>query len=337
MKKLLSCLVCESMDLNVHFDMGLQPLINNLKNSQEEIEMKYPLIVNECKNCSHKQLSVAVDRELLFSDYLYQTGASNTHRKFFRDFVRELKGNSVLDIGCNDCSLLEVFYKLGFECIGIDPSAKFSPFIKIIKDFFPSESIDKKFDVITAFNVLAHNYLPAKFLMNMKELLNENGKIYILNTRATVDNYYHEHISYFSIKSMIMLTERCGLNVIGFKEVSMHGKSYLFELEKSKIEGFSKPICFEPLVAYGASAGGSVLLNYFGIYPQYVIDDNPLKQGKFIPGVNIPIYDSSYLKEDHRDLNILITAHHLYQEIIDKIKILRPNRNDTFINIGGSN
>ena len=87
MKELKECLACGNKDLKVYCDMGLMPLVNNLKESPEEIEHIFPLLVNECPLCTHKQLSVSVDRGLMFNDYLYQTGTSASHIDFFMDFI----------------------------------------------------------------------------------------------------------------------------------------------------------------------------------------------------------------------------------------------------------
>src|ERR1017187_8709429 len=101
--QLNNCLVCGNSDLKVFCDMGQMPLVNNLKESPQEKDLIFPLLVNECPVCTHKQLSISVDRDLLFKDYLYQTGVSKSHVDFFNKFVLSLEkfGTNVLDIGCN--------------------------------------------------------------------------------------------------------------------------------------------------------------------------------------------------------------------------------------------
>ena len=75
------------------------------------------------------------------------------------------------------------------------------------------------------------------------------------------------------------------------------------------------------VVAYGAAAKGNTLLNYAGIRPDlvnYVVDRNPNKQNKFMPGSRIPIRDESFLKKDNPDY-ILILPWNLKNEIIKQI------------------
>jgi SAM-dependent methyltransferase len=64
------------------------------------------------------------------------------------------------------------------------------------------------------------------------------------------------------------------------------------------------------LAAYGAAAKGSTLLNCFGIgrdYLEYVVDRSPHKQGRYMPGVHLPIEAPSRLLEDRPDFVLLLT------------------------------
>ncbi len=339
MKELKQCLVCGSNDLIVSYDMGKMPLVNNLKKSSQDKEHIFPLLVNECMVCTHRQLSIAVEPELLFSDYLYQTGVSVSHRNFLREFAHNLQGESVLDIGCNDGTFISFFSPVWWSAVGIEPSKKLYKQCKtfglqVINDYFPTkEKIVQRFNHITAFNVFAHNDNPFNFLMEMTRLLTAHGKIHIITTPSRIDNFYHEHISYFNVKSMSVLANRCGLEMVSFKEVSMHGKSYLFELVKKEEEKVPTSFIFtKPVVAYGASASETVLFNYLNITPEYVVDDNHLKQDMFIPGINSPIVSKQVLLDDKRDLTIIV-AHHLFNEISKKVKELRPNNKDEIVRL----
>jgi hypothetical protein len=84
----------------------------------------------------------------------------------------------------------------------------------------------------------------------------------------------------------------------------------LAELNSCKSNGKS-------IAAYGAAAKGVTLLNYCGIGSDlidFVIDANPNKQGKFIPGVVIPIVDKKVLNENTPDI-LLILPWNLSEEI----------------------
>lgn len=349
MENLEECIVCGTSYIRECVNLGYQPLANNLKDTKEEPSDKYPLIVNECFFCGHKQLSVAVDPVLLFSNYKYKTGVSDEHRRYFDKFAQDVthkqfigENSKILDIGCNDGSLLDSFKKRGWRTYGIDPASDIVDNVEhiVIKGFFPIDGIKKKFNVITAFNVFAHNSDPVKFLEGMRDLLEVGGRIYIQTTLARLDSYYHEHVSYFNPESMNKIVNLCGLELRGFKEVTMHSRSYLFEISHPEVNDMHQMDHLKNInsfVGYGASANGIVLMNYLDLQPEYVVDDNPMKQDKFIPGVNVPIYNSDRLANDRRDLKIVVFAYNLYDEIVGKIKRLRPNKNDVFIDPRGNN
>lgn len=85
-----------------------------------------------------------------------------------------------------------------------------------------------------------------------------------------------------------------------------------------------------PIVGYGAAAKGMTLLNYGKIELDYIIDDNPLKQNKFTPGMNILILGSQKLL-DERPTVFVPLAWNFYDEIKAKIKAARPNTRDLFV------
>ncbi len=79
------------------------------------------------------------------------------------------------------------------------------------------------------------------------------------------------------------------------------------------------------VVAYGAAAKGNTLLNYAGVRPDLlpcVVDRNPAKQGKYLPGSRIPIVDESYLRESRPD-HILILPWNLKQEVMQQLDYVR--------------
>ena len=75
------------------------------------------------------------------------------------------------------------------------------------------------------------------------------------------------------------------------------------------------------IAAFGAAAKGSTFLNYCGIKPdliEYVVDDTPSKQGKFLPQNHIPIFPRSRLREGKPDI-IVIIPWNFKEEIIQKL------------------
>ncbi|MDB5894677.1 MAG: SAM-dependent methyltransferase, partial [Rhodoferax sp.] len=77
--------------------------------------------------------------------------------------------------------------------------------------------------------------------------------------------------------------------------------------------------------AYGAAAKGNTLCNFAGVRPHllpYVVDKNPAKQGKFMPGSRIPIVDEAHLRA-HRPSHVLILPWNLKGEVMAQLSYIR--------------
>ena len=79
------------------------------------------------------------------------------------------------------------------------------------------------------------------------------------------------------------------------------------------------------VAAYGAAAKGNTLLNYAGIRTDlidFVVDRNPAKQGKYMPGSRIPILDEAHLKQAKPDY-ILILPWNLKEELATQLAYVK--------------
>jgi hypothetical protein len=79
------------------------------------------------------------------------------------------------------------------------------------------------------------------------------------------------------------------------------------------------------VVAYGAAAKASTLLNYCGVrtdFVDYIVDRSPHKQGHFIPGVRIPIYDPEHIRQTRPDY-VLIMPWNLRDEIMSQMSFIK--------------
>src|SRR5262245_51469681 len=88
-------------------------------------ELNYPLRVGLCRSCSHVQLMDSVPPRIMFEHYLYVSSASDTLKNHLRDLSRELTQryrlgatDLVIDIGCNDGTLLRGFQSQGLRTLG---------------------------------------------------------------------------------------------------------------------------------------------------------------------------------------------------------------------------
>ena len=79
------------------------------------------------------------------------------------------------------------------------------------------------------------------------------------------------------------------------------------------------------VAAYGPPPRGITLLNYAGVRPDllpWVVDRNPAKQGRFLPGSRIPIVTEARLREEKPDI-VLILPWNLQEEIMDQLSYVR--------------
>lgn len=79
------------------------------------------------------------------------------------------------------------------------------------------------------------------------------------------------------------------------------------------------------VAGYGAAAKGNTLLNYAGVRPDllpYVVDRNPAKQDKFLPGCRIPIVAETCLRQSHPDY-VLILPWNLCSELVEQLSYIR--------------
>ena len=243
------CLCCDSKDIEILLDLNNQPLANSYHDNTKKMD-EYPLGVNICNNCYHIQLTHVVNPDLLFKDYLYVSGTSQTlkdNMEWFVDYVTEndhRHRDTVLDIACNDGTQLDYFKEAGYKTYGIDPAKNLyelsSKKHKVICDYFNAKNFDRKFDVITAQNVFAHNTAPKRILDDCEKLMHDESTLYIQTSQAYMilnnqfDTIYHEHVSFFNINSMNELVKRTNLYLVDVIKTPVHGISYLFKLSKKR-------------------------------------------------------------------------------------------------------
>jgi len=243
--KKTKCRICESKNLINILDLNNQPPPNRLDDLFWEL-LNVPLRLNLCTNCYHLQLYGVVNPIILYKDYSYLSGTSNTMKIYFKNFVKSLKviNKKVLDIACNDCVLLDSFKEFNNDTYGIDPAENIVKNInnhKIYCGFFNKDAVNYfkiKFDVITAFNVFAHVDDIYDFLSNLYLISDDKTDIYIQTSQCNMiqnnefDTVYHEHLSFFNVNSMKYCLNKLNFILYDIKIVNVHGLSYLFHIKQ---------------------------------------------------------------------------------------------------------
>ncbi len=243
--KLENCLCCDA-SVSTVLDWGLMPLANNYN-----VKELYPLKLNLCDTCKHLQLDESVEPEIMFKNYPYHSGTSQTAKDYFNEFTSIAltyypTAKTVLDIACNDGTQLDCFKNLGLETFGIDPAENLLPISKgkghtVFCGMFPEKELHKNnFDMVVCQNVVAHVPNPLEFLKGCKNIMHDNSFLFVATSQADMvnnnefDTIYHEHISYFNTLSMSKLCERAELNLVDVFTNPIHGTSYIFVIRKTQ-------------------------------------------------------------------------------------------------------
>ncbi|MEO8622400.1 MAG: class I SAM-dependent methyltransferase [bacterium] len=247
-----SCRACGQDQLTRFLVLGPQPLANaNLRDLSEAAdEPAFPLDVYFCESCSLVQLADVIDPELLFRNYIYVTGTSETiaaHNVKYARTVADLLGlgadDLVVEVASNDGSLLTQFRELGVRTLGVEPAANIAEIargrgIETVNEFFNGATGAALREArgparaVIGNNVLAHVDDTQDFLRGAKALIAGDGLVIVevpyarmMLERLEYDTVYHEHLCYFSVTSLLRLCDVVGLTVVRVDEVTVHGGS----------------------------------------------------------------------------------------------------------------
>ena len=185
------------------------------------------------------QLMDTVERDSMYRQYWYLSGTNATMTKQLKDIVDIVpnwvnlnENDIVLDIGCNDGTLLNHYdSKYKVKKYGIDPAKNIYEAFKdkidnYLCDYFDSEkfmsmSDGKKAKVITSIGMFYDLEDPNEFTKDIKDCLSDDG-IWILQLSYTplmlvqnaFDNIIHEHLEYYTLKSIEFLLKKNELKII---------------------------------------------------------------------------------------------------------------------------
>ena len=257
-----NCEVCGNKGINSILDLGLHPLCDDLVPLEDtRICLEYPIDIAFCNQCyTAHQLYQVPKRELFTADYHYRARMTGSVLEGMSDLVDSIEKRSgslsnkkVLDIGCNDGSLLDFFKKKGAETFGIEPTgaAKDSNH-KTLNAFFDKENAEvilKDFgkpDFITFTNVFAHIEDLPGLLENLKLLMHEESILVIENhylgavfRTGQFDTFYHEHPRTYSKRSFEYIAKSLSLNLLDVEFVSRYGgniRAYIGNGEEKFVE-----------------------------------------------------------------------------------------------------
>lgn len=245
------CRSCGAASPQKFLELGPSPLANRFLRADELLapEPRYPLDVYFCDHCGLVQLLDVVPPEILFRQYIYVSSTSDTAPRHFADLASEVAGRCqeanplIVEVASNDGCLLASLKSRPVRILGVEPAVNLAEVaeragVPTVNEFF-SSSIARTIrathgpaSAIIANNVLAHVDELQDFVEGFRTLLAPHGTIVVevpylidLLSKQEYDTIYHEHLSYFSLGTLVGLFERHELEITEVRRVSIHGGS----------------------------------------------------------------------------------------------------------------
>ena len=270
-KYIKACRICGSRNLEEIVDLGEQFLQGSFvqKDSVEPPRRKLPTRLIRCdvtkgdEACGHVQLAHTFPPTILYSNYWYRSGTNQTMRDHLRGIAETANGLvttpatglRVLDIGCNDGTLLSC-YPSGTELFGVDPSdiAKSIDFpVTLVNTVFPSQRASRQlegteFDIITSIAMFYDLEDPTEFARQIAALLKEEGiwvvemsYLPLMLAQNSFDTICHEHIGYFSLAVLERIFSAVGLRAFRVEINDINGGSIRCYVCKEGARSFDAP------------------------------------------------------------------------------------------------
>ena len=239
------CQIC-NLNLTNFLNLGKQPLCDDLRLKPNSSKF-YKLQIKFCKNCLTAFQTYNVEKKKLFpKEYHYRS--ANTKDVLFgmEDLVKKiiklkknLNNKVVLDVGCNDGSLLDIFKKKGCKTFGIEPTDAYIEARKkghnIYNKYLDIKSANqlknklKKIDIITFTNVFAHIENFNELIESLKKLISKETLLVIENhylleviKKNQFDTFYHEHPRTYSLNSFDKIANLLNLKILKYSFVKRY-------------------------------------------------------------------------------------------------------------------
>lgn len=253
-----NCRFCGSETRPV-IDFGCMPIANHFVQKISDDNYRFRLSASFCSICHLFQLDDQPNPELMFHrNYPFFTGLSATMTAHFAkmvecslDEVHKLRSEiQVMEIGCNDGTLLSNLVDAGVRHLGVDPSANVvdlarSKGVNAQVDFFGFETAQRikesygHFDLILAANVICHIPNITDFAKGIDHLLTSDGRFIFeepyagdVLAKTSYDQFYDEHIYIFSCLSVSKIFEKFNLELIEANHQETHGGSMRYTLAR---------------------------------------------------------------------------------------------------------
>ncbi len=244
-----TCRVCDGALVPV-LSLGEQ-YVSTFPAPGEPDGVRAPLELVLCRRCHLLQLKHTVPAEIMYPSYWYRSGTNQTMRDALSDITNVSEalihlqpGHSVLDIGCNDGTLLASYRTGGVFKIGFDPAQNMAPFSSKIADklvtalftadaFFAEEALrERRPRIVTSIAMFYDLEEPNQFVMDTKRVMDPDGLwvvqmsyLPLMLKQNELGNVCHEHLEYYSLQSFEYLLHQHEFEVVDVALNDINGGS----------------------------------------------------------------------------------------------------------------
>ena len=210
-----------------------------------------PLELVLCGRCGLLQLKHTVPGEMMYKNYWYRSGTNQTMRNALAEvagtaerLMRLREGDAVLDIGCNDGTLLASYKTQGIYKIGFDPAENLAAFSRKVADkvvigFFESEAFrrdpclkNRRPRIVTSIAMFYDLEDPNKFVSDIKQVMHAEGLwvvqmsyLPLMLKQHDFGNICHEHLEYYSLQSFEHLLRSHDFDLVDVELNDVNGGS----------------------------------------------------------------------------------------------------------------
>lgn len=242
------CRACLAPDPYLFLPMGDHPPANMFIRPTEldDVQPAFPLNTQVCLTCGLIQVADQIPTDF-FRHYLYIPSAATSMHGHFRGLAEVLTakagGGLIVDIGCNDGLLLSACNALGARTLGVDPAENIAEMarargVDVHSGYFNPETAAQLLklhgpaSVIVTTNTFNHIGDLHSFMQGVETLLADNGTFVLelpwakdLIEKNEFDTVYQEHLSEFSLLSLVKLGEFFDMQVVDVDRLWVHGGS----------------------------------------------------------------------------------------------------------------
>ncbi len=244
------CRVSGSRNLVTVLNLGEQALTGLFPKTRDGEVTTGPLQLLWCPDSGLLQLAHSYDlAEMYGQNYGYRSGLNRSMVDHLTQKIRELErvsdlapGDTVLDIGSNDATLLKAYALPSLERVGMDPTgAKFRQYypdeIKLIPDFFSAASYRSAgaapAKIVTSIAMFYDLEDPTAFARGVESILAPRGIWHFEQSYmpsmlrlTSYDTVCHEHLEYYSFSVVRRILEAAGLRAIDVRMNGVNGGSF---------------------------------------------------------------------------------------------------------------